>query len=314
VSVLILAVLVVRSDGPIPLSGPNLERARAFLAYSIKNQLVRTTDLVNYQSDKVVIAFGVGPAAAGAYELANRVAVAVRQVGVYATSAVDVELTTLFARFGLDRVRERFERLTEVAVTFAFPPMFLTMATAPLLLDVWLSHAPPNAEAVLVALSAAYLLSVSTGVGYGVAVAAGDPGVVAKTSVGAALANIALTVGLAPLFGIWGVLAGTVVALSGGAIAQVVLVQRRFALPARSYLDAVLPALAVYSALAVPVAALAYAHLFHGRGIEAVLLVVLSMTYLLLCGTWAARKGRLPPGVANRLPRLQWLRPSVDEQ
>jgi O-antigen/teichoic acid export membrane protein len=308
VSVFVVWALVVRAEGPLPVSRPDRDRVREFLSYSIKNQLVRVMYLVNYQSDKIVIAFSVGPAAAGAYELANRVAIAVREVGIYATSAVDIELTSLMTRFGLPTVRARYERLTEVAVTFGFPPMFLAMATAPLIFAAWLSHAPPYATAVLVALSLAYLLTVSTGVGYSVAVAAGEPGIVARTSVGAGVANIALTVALAPLFGIWGVLAGTVVALSGGALAQVYLIHRRFSIPAASYLDAVVPALRFYAGLAVPVALFSYARVVHGRGVEALALVMLAVLYLAGCAMWAVRAGRLPAAITDRLPRAQWLK------
>jgi O-antigen/teichoic acid export membrane protein len=161
---------------------------------------------------------------------------------------------------------------------------------------------------VLVALSGAYLLAVSTGVSYAVAAAAGHPGVVAKASVGASIANIVLTASLAPVFGIWGILAGTVVALSGGAIAQVALVHRRFDLPAASYVGAIAPALRTYMLLAVPVAILSYADLVHSRVGRAVLFVVLSTAYLVACGAWALRSGRLPPTVANRLSRLVRLR------
>jgi O-antigen/teichoic acid export membrane protein len=311
VSVFVVATVVIRAEGPLPLSRPQAHRVRDFLAFSIKTQIVRITDLVNYQTDKVVIAFSVGPAAAGAYELANRVAIAVREVGIFATSAVDIELTAVMAQFGLARVRARYGRLNQVATTLSFPPVLLAMATAPLLLDAWLRRAPPNSVLVLVALSGAYLLSVSTGVGYGVAVAAGEPGILAKVAIGAALANIVLTVALAPLFGIWGILAGTVVALSAGAIGQVVLVHKHFSLPASSYVSAVTPALRTYLALAAPVAVISYAQLVRGRGAEALLFVLLALAYLSACAAWAVKAGRVPPSVTSRLPRVAWLRPSA---
>ncbi len=50
-----------------------------------------------------MIAFSVGPSAAGAYELANRVAIAIRTVGIYVSSAVNVELAASFRQFGLER-------------------------------------------------------------------------------------------------------------------------------------------------------------------------------------------------------------------
>jgi O-antigen/teichoic acid export membrane protein len=311
VGVLVMAALVRRAEGPLPLAIPELSRVRSFLGFSLNNQVVRITALVNYQTDKVVIAFTAGPAAAGAYELANRVAIAIRAIGLYATLAVNVELASMFRQFGLDRVRARYLRLNQVTAALSFPPVLLTMATAPLLLAAWLSHAPPNSTAVLVALASAYLLGVSTGVGYGITVAAGEPGLVAKASVGTMVANIVLTASLAPVFGVWGVLGGTVVALSAGAIAQVVLVHRRYRLPATSYLGAIGPALRVYVILAAPVAVISYAHIVHGRAAQAVMFVALSLAYLGACMTWAMKAGRLPPTLTSRLPRVGWLRPSA---
>jgi O-antigen/teichoic acid export membrane protein len=306
-TVLIITGLVLGVEGRIPIGWPNAGRARVFVWFSVKNQMVRVMDLVNYQSDKVVIAFSVGPAAAGAYELANRVALAGREAGIWAASAVDIELTSMLTRSGIGSVRRRYGRLTEVAVAFAFPPLLLSAAVAPLLFDAWLSQVPPDATAVLVALSLAYVVTASTGVGYGVASAAGNPGVVAQASVGTAILNIVLTVSLAPLFGIWGILAGTVVALSSGALVQALLVHRRFELSGSAYRRAVAPALGAYALLAVPVAALAYAGLFHGRVVEAVVLIVLAVLYLGSCGRWVVRSGRLPVSIRKRLGRRMWL-------
>lgn len=308
VAVALMAALVVWSEGTPPLARPGISQVREFVAFSIKTQLVRVSDLVNYETDKLVIAFAIGPAVAGAYELANRVASAVRSVAILVASAVSVELTALTVRSGLDAMRARYARLTEVAAAFAFPPVLLTMATAPLLLSAWLSHAPPHATIVLIALTVAYLLSVSTGVGYSVAIAAGKPGIVARTSVAASASNIVLTVALAPVLGLWGVLIGTVVALSSGAIAQVVLIHRAFSFPAKAYLQGVLPALTRCAALAVPVAAISYAQLVHSRVGDAALLVILAIAYLAACAAWAMRAGRVPAAMDRYLPRWVWLR------
>jgi O-antigen/teichoic acid export membrane protein len=307
VSVLILAAFVVRAEGRLPLGRPRRADARDFFAYAIKSQVVRCMDLVNFQTDKIVIGFSVGVRAAGAYELANRAAIAVRQVGIDASSAIDIELTAVWHQSGLAAVRARYKRFTELAASLGFPAVILMMAVAPLLLRAWLAHAPPTATAVLVALCAAYLTGVSTVAGYAVAIAAGEPGIVARTSLAAAGANIVLTAGLAPLFGIWGVLAGTVVALGGGSLAQVVMVHRRFGLPLSAYTDAVVPALGFFGLAAAPVAALAYAAPVHSRLSAAALLAVLAGAYLLACGAWAARAGRLPGAVLRLLARRRWL-------
>jgi O-antigen/teichoic acid export membrane protein len=164
----------------------------------------------------------------------------------------------------------------------------------------WLSHVPRDAAGVLAALSIAYIANVSSGVSYVVGAAAGAPGIAARAAVGTAALNLALTAALAPLFGIWGVLAGTVVALTAGALAQVVLVHRKFSLSLFDYRDSVLPTLAAGTLLALPIAVISYSGIVTDRALAIVAVLVVSVAYLLAYGRWAFRSGRVPETVARR--------------
>jgi PST family polysaccharide transporter len=302
VALLIDLVMVMRYEGLPPIRRPRIATLRELLAYSLKTQLVQISSLVNFQTDKIVIGFSIGTAAAGAYELANRAALAVREIGIWVTSGVALQLTADLAEHGMDAVRRRYARLTTVTVAVGLAPILAAVATGPLLLAVWLDQVPEYSTAVLVTLCAAYLPAATTGVSYGVALAANRPGIVARTSIVSALVNLVLTVSLAPIFGIWGVLAGTAVALVGGQIAQVVAVHREFALSTASYVDAVWPPLRVYAVLAVPVGLFCWGVHIHGRITGAVVLVALGGAYLSACLWWAARARRLPQAVLTRLP------------
>jgi O-antigen/teichoic acid export membrane protein len=304
VSAVVIAVLVFRAEGRIPVAWPSRTRAMSFLTYTLKSQVVQWTALINFQTDKIVIAFAVGPSAAGAYDLANRVALAAREVGVYPLGALLPTLTADHNRLGIEKIRERYGRLTEVTVALGFPSLVLTAAIAPLLLGAWLSFVPPYSTAVLAVLCLAYVASASSGVGYVVGAAAGDPGVAARAATGTAIANLLLTVALAPLFGVWGVLAGTMVALTGGSLAQVVMVHRRFGLSLRSYLDAVVPTLRICVLLAAPGAIIAYSGLVQGRVLEAVVVAVISLVYGLLYARWAVCAERVPETVGRWLSRF----------
>jgi hypothetical protein len=154
-------------------------------------------------------------------------------------------------------------------------------------------------------LSVAYLANVSSGVAFVIGASAGDPGIAARAAAGTALLNVILTASLAPLFGIWGVLGGTVVALTLGALVQVFMIQKRFRLSAAAYRSAVIPTLTVCVLGAVPVAVLAYSGIVHGRAVQAITVVVVSAVYLALCGLWALRTGRVPRRVADWLSAFQ---------
>lgn len=303
VSVVIVSGLVLGAEGRFPISRPRRGRMREFLSYSVKTQLAWAMELINYQSDKIVIAISIGPATAGSYELANRVAAAARVIGIFPSTALLPTLTADLARHGMDYLRGAYERLTAIIVSASFPLIWLVAALAPLLLTAWLGRVPVHADAVLPALCIAYLAGVSSDVAKVVASAAGDPSPVARTAVGTAAVNLVVTVALAPIFGLWGVLAGTVVALTGGALIQVRLVHRRFSLPRRAYARAVLPTLRPCVLLAAPVFAIAYSHIIHGRLASAVAVVLLSVAYMVIYALLALRAGRVPQRLVARVPR-----------
>jgi O-antigen/teichoic acid export membrane protein len=307
-TVLLVTALVLRFEGRVPLAWPSLSRTKDFLRYAVKTQLSWAMELINYQSDKIVIAFAVGPAAAGSYELANRVALAARQFGVLPSMTLLPTLTAELSKSGMGHVRRGYHGFTEMIVSIGFPVLWLTAALSPLLFVAWLSHVPHDAAAVLLALSIASLAYVSSDVGKVIASAFGDLTVVVRTAVGTGVVNLALTAMMAPVFGIWGILAGTVVALTGGALVQVVLVQKRFALSPRAYITAVLPTLRMCALLAIPVFVISYSEVIQGRLAAVAAVVVLSSLYLTAYVLLAARAGRVPQQIVARIPGLRRIR------
>jgi O-antigen/teichoic acid export membrane protein len=305
VSVAVVTIVVVRAEGAIPLAVPSRTRATEFLRFGAKLQLAWAMELINYQSDKIVIALSVGPSVAGAYELANRVAAAARQLGLLPSTVLLPTLTARFVTSGVEELRRDYEVFTERIVSIAFPALVLAGALSPLLFEAWLGHIPPDAAVVLPALVIPYLATVSSDLTKVVASASGDPSQVARIAVGTAVANLAVTASLAPVFGLWGVLVGTVVALTAGALFQVSMVQRRFALPAGAYTHAVLPSLRLCVALAAPVAVLAYSGVVQGRALQAVTVVLVSAVYGSVYLALSVRADRVPHRLLDYVPGLR---------
>lgn len=298
-----ITLVVVLFQRPLPpVRWPTRARARELLSFSVKNQALALASLVNYQSDKVVLALFIGPAAAGAYELSNRVALAARSVGVYTVSAMVPTLTALRARGSREHLVSAYERLTERSAALSVPVLVLGAALSPLLLRAWLGHVPTHGAVILIALSLAYIANTTTGVGYAVAYAEGLPGVPARAAIITAIANIVLTVSLTPVFGLWGTLAGTVVALTGGAIYQVVLLHHQLTIPMGRYWHGVLPAAALSASLAVPVVVVAALAGAAPRWQQASLCAVLAGLFCVAYAWLAARRGMLPNAVRERLP------------
>ena len=244
------SVLVVWSGSVVAL--PALGRAREVLGYSMKTQVDWISQLVNLQTDKIIIAFLLGPSAAGVYELAARVVVAVREVGVLTVSAMIPTATARLVDRGREAIPAFFRRYTRVTVALAFPLFALSCIGAPFLLLAWLGKTPEGAEAILVVLTVASFVNLSSGVGSSIVLAAGQAAIVAWTGVFSVVTNIVLTVALAPFFGLWGVLAGTVIAMSSAALLLMYRFHRSFEIPGRDYARAVLPPTGLSLGLAVP--------------------------------------------------------------
>jgi O-antigen/teichoic acid export membrane protein len=227
--------------GSVPVKWPSRTRARRIIGFGAKTQLHALADLVNLQTDKIIIAVAVGVRAAASYEIAARVVVAARSVGLLTISAMIPTVAAHIAQHGRAELRRLLRRYTTATVALSYPVLALACVTAPNLLHAWLGEVPARASGVVVLLTAAYLVPLSAEVAMNVAVGDGRPGLVSSNSVVTAAANVALTVVLAPLLGFWGVLAGTVLALACGSTAFMVRFLRIYGLPLRDHVRAAGP-------------------------------------------------------------------------
>ncbi|MGD0196565.1 MAG: polysaccharide biosynthesis C-terminal domain-containing protein [Solirubrobacteraceae bacterium] len=304
-TVAVVAVAVLSLEPRMQLRRPTRALAREILGFSLKDQLVVVSNLVNFQTDKIVIALFVGPAAAGAYELANRVAAAARLAGLYGTSALLPTVAAELVKTTREVLVAGYIRLTARVATITTPLLVLTIALSPIVLHAWLGVSPRYGPLVLAALSVAYIVNSTTAVGYAYLNATGHPGLSARANVAAAAANIALTVVLGELFGIRGILAGTVIALTAGAVYQVLLTHRLFTIPLRSYCTAIAPSLLLAVGLGAP--ATAVAELAHplARGEQAAVCVAITACYALVYLAAAGYRDLLPRSLSSRLPLIR---------
>jgi O-antigen/teichoic acid export membrane protein len=235
-------------------SWPSRARVREVIGYGIKGQMTWVADLVNMETDKIVIAILLGVNVAGAYEIGARVAVSLRAIGVLTVSAIIPTATAEIVKRGKEVIPEYYRRYLKLTVGLSFPLFALGCVTAPFALVAWLGDVPNQSTLVLVLLAIAYAVTVTTGVGSTLAMAEGRPGLVAVYAIVAAGANLALTIALAKPFGLWGVLAGTVIAGSLGSLFFVNAYNKLHDLDWGDYLGAVLPSALLCLALSVPAA------------------------------------------------------------
>jgi len=238
---------------------PSRELVKEVLVFSTKNQIGWLADLINFQTDKVIIALMVDIRAAAVYEIASRVVFSVRSMAVLSVSAMIPTAAARIVEEGRRVIREMYRRYTLRTCAVAFPLFTVTSVTAPFLLIAWLNTAPGDSELLVPFLTLAYFINVTTAVGTTIAIGAGHPGVASANSVLIAVLNVALTVALAPFFGLWGVVAGTFTAVTVGSLIFNARFLRLFRLPRSDLAGAVVPAGALALGLGIPPAALALA-------------------------------------------------------
>lgn len=283
---------------------PSRPLVRQVLGYSVKDQIGWIADLVNFETDKVVIALVVGVEAAAIYEIASRVVMGVRSAALMTISAIVPAAAARIVAEGREVIGSMFRHYTLRSCGIAFPLFALTSAVAPFLLVAWLGEAPGESALLVPLLTLAFAFNISTGVGSTIALGAGHPGVVSVNAVLIAAANIVLTVALAPLFGIWGVVLGTFLALTLGSLLFIHRFVRLFDLAWRDFLDAVLPTGALAVLLALPPAALVIAVGAPDGRLPAVVLLAVSVpAYALPYWYLATRFDFLPEKM--RLPRVR---------
>jgi O-antigen/teichoic acid export membrane protein len=234
------------------LAIPRRERVREVIGYGIKGQVVWIADLINLETDKVVIATLLGVRVAGAYEIGARIASSLRSFGILTVSAMIPTATAEIVEHGREVIARFYRRYLKLTVGISFGLFTLGSATVPFVLVAWLGEIPGQADVIAVLLVVGYAFNVSTGVGSSLAMAEGKPGAVAAYSALTAGINLVLTVSLTPIFDLWGVLVATASAWAIGSLLFVRAYNRDNGLTWGEYLDAVLPVTGLCLACALP--------------------------------------------------------------
>lgn len=250
-----LVALVKVWQGPY-LSRPNRKRAREIVSFGIKSQAITAAELVNVQTDKLIIAAMLGPRTAGAYEIANRVVQGVLAFGTITLSAMIPTATAEIVERGKEVIEEFYSRYTRSSLSIALPMFGALCVSCPFLLVAWLGQRPPETDQIVILLSVAFSASLTTGVAMTLVMADGHPGLVAQTAILVVVLNVASTIAVAPFFGLWGVLIATVCAEVIASTVFLVRFHRRYGLGWIDFRQAVGPPLILTLVVAIPFALL----------------------------------------------------------
>ncbi len=278
------------------LGRPNRQRARTIVSFGIKSQLITAAELVNVQTDKLIIAAMLGPKVAGAYEIANRVVQGALAFGTMTLSALIPTATAEIVERGKTVIEEFYSRYTLRSLAIALPLFGVLCVSCPFLLVAWLGSSPPDTEQIVVLLSVAFAASLTTGVAMTLAMADGHPGLVAQTAVLVVVLNVTSTLAVAPFFGLWGVLIATCAAEIVASAVFLIRFHRRYGFGWRDFGASVGPpaALTLLAALPFALIYLLGVDVPSERGPALLGALATGGPYGLFCWAVASRFGMLP--------------------
>jgi len=244
---------------------PSLGVVREVLGYSVRVQTTWVADLVTMSAGRVLVGLLVSVEAAGAFALGSSIATAIRQVGIITVSALVPTATHEIVHGGHEAVRRLFRRYAPLSLGLSMPVFALGALSAPFIVMAWLGESPPDTVAVLVALCVGFAANVMTGVPTSLWLADGHPGQVSTNAIITAAVSLALSLALAPVLGLWGVLLATVAALVALGVVLIAKFMRFYAVTLGDLRRAFLRPILLAVGVAAPLAPLVVVAAEHAR-------------------------------------------------
>ena len=189
---------------------PTWAAVREFGGYSSRMQLASLTGFVNAELDGFVIAAVSGVRYVGLYSIGLQAASAARSVPLYAFSPLLTRLTTTFRARGRDATAAEFDELERRWLPSVLGFGVVAVAAIGFSDPIWLGHTYVLSGITAVILLSCYIVHVGfTGMRTCYVRAVGRPGLEARYSTVWTVANGLLTVPLALLAGMLGVVSAT---------------------------------------------------------------------------------------------------------
>ncbi|MGH3949459.1 MAG: lipopolysaccharide biosynthesis protein, partial [Pseudonocardiaceae bacterium] len=206
---------------------PDASLLREFRDYAVRMQLSGLTTFLNGEIDALVIAAVLPIRFVGIYAIGYQAASALRSLPLYAFPPILTRMTGSYAHHGMTGAVREFHALQARWVPAVLAYGAMTTSAVAFAVYVWLGPEFLLSGVVAVTLLAGYSGHVAiTGMRTCFVRAIGRPGPETRYSWFATVCNLALTVPMAYLFGVIGVVAATVIGLLAGSLYFVVLCRR----------------------------------------------------------------------------------------
>ena len=234
-----MVCIVLIDERRIPRSMPTMTVAREVFGYGLKSQAGNAGDILQLQSGKLIAGILIGPAAAGIYDLASKLALGAQAFAAAAGSALVPHLTRNFVAGGFERILADYERLTRRSTAAVIFIPFVLAATACSIVPLWLNGSQRQVVWLLLALLPGIAINASTVACSSTASAVGRPGILAQVSVLAGIFLVIIAVASGLIFGFVGIGIAFALGFPLSMLVGVCYMQKRLDIPQRLYFRSV---------------------------------------------------------------------------
>jgi len=187
---------------------------RDLLRFGSWFQVTNLARVVNNQTDAILIAVWVTVPAVGLYAIGEKIARLVQMIPLTVLPPLVPAVTSVHAGDDRGRVERSVLGGSRLLGLLTFGMAGFVLGTSPLIVVAWLGRSYPDVTTITALIVVAYVVNNLTGVGTTVLAAVGTPRYESEYAVVGMVLNIAVTLALAPIYGLYGVLVGTVIGIA----------------------------------------------------------------------------------------------------
>lgn len=189
---------------------------RLLLSFGWRSQVARLANLINFQTDRMVVAVASGGNLdlVGVYRVGEDLAAKVRQAPMLMVSALVPAVSSLDARDDRERLRILYLRSTKYVAAVTAPAALYFLAATEMLLSLYADKSSLGQAAwVARIIILGYVMNVLPGPGVSIALGKGNAGLPMVAGLISMTGNIGLTIALYWMVGFYGIPLGTALAL-----------------------------------------------------------------------------------------------------
>jgi O-antigen/teichoic acid export membrane protein len=277
-----------QARGPLFCNPFKIQRGliKELFSFGAWMQVNNISNQINMETDRVLIGVFVNAGAVSVYELANKLSLLSRTIPLNFLGALLPAISSLEAHGNREKIKEVYIDASRLlALLTIYFAGFVVAASYPISV-LWLGRSMPQLSGIIILLTVAYVVNNLTGVGTTILRAIAKPRLESYYALLGAGMNIALTLLLAPRYGVWGIVLGTLIGSVIGSVYFVAMFQRQIGLTWyngfwRWLLPLCISGLASSGVIAT-ISHIIERMIFVSRGVALLLVIVLGLVYTVL--------------------------------